>query len=141
MTDGKRHRMARDKVRAQAETDNVEDDPSMPVKPRKVPRDRAVSTRGKAPARQTPAAAKDRAATAPSADRPAPGASRRRVAAPRPNPRWWVPTMVTLFIVGLLYLVVYYLSTGAYPLPIGDWNLIVGFGILILGFAMTMRWR
>ena len=61
---------------------------------------------------------------------------------PRPNPRWWVPAMVTLLLLGLLYIVVFYLSSTAYPIPnIGAWNLVVGFGILLTGFGMTTRWR
>lgn len=59
-----------------------------------------------------------------------------------PNPEWWVPVMVTLFIVGLVYIVVTYLSGSSFPLPgIGNWNLGVGFAIIMAGFLMTMRWR
>jgi len=58
------------------------------------------------------------------------------------NPTWWVPVMVTLFIVGLVYIVVTYLSSSQYPLPgIGAWNLAVGFAVIMAGFIMTMRWR
>lgn len=59
-----------------------------------------------------------------------------------PNPQWWVPVMVTLFIVGLVYIVVTYLSGSQYPIPgLGNWNLGVGFAIIMVGFIMTMRWR
>jgi hypothetical protein len=59
-----------------------------------------------------------------------------------PNPRWWVPTMVGLLLLGLAYLVVSYLSQFAYPVgALGIWNLGVGFGLLMLGFGMTTRWR
>lgn len=59
-----------------------------------------------------------------------------------PNPTWWVPVMVTLFIVGLVYIVATYLSTSKFPIPgIGNWNLGVGFTIIMAGFIMTMRWR
>ncbi len=61
---------------------------------------------------------------------------------PKPSPRWWVPTMVALLLLGLAYIVVFYLSTTQYPIPkIGSWNLVVGFGILLTGFGMTTRWR
>lgn len=61
---------------------------------------------------------------------------------PAPTPRWWVPTMLTIMVVGLLWIVVFYLSSNRYPLPqIGSWNLGVGFGLIIVGFAMTTRWR
>ncbi|MEO8851475.1 MAG: cell division protein CrgA [Allobranchiibius sp.] len=59
------------------------------------------------------------------------------------NPTWWVPTMVTLMLVGLFWLVITYLSQGQYPLPsLGViWNLGVGFGLVMLGFLMTTRWK
>ena len=60
----------------------------------------------------------------------------------KPNPTWWAPVMVTLFIVGLIWVVVTYITQSAYPLPkIGSWNLGVGFAIIMVGFMMTMRWR
>lgn len=65
----------------------------------------------------------------------------RRVAAAGQNPAWLAPTAVTLLIIGLLYLVTYYLSSGMLPLPIGDWNLAVGFGVLMVGGGMLMFWK
>jgi hypothetical protein len=48
----------------------------------------------------------------------------------------------TLLIVGLLWIVVYYVSATAYPIPgVGVWNLVIGFGVMLSGFAMAMRWR
>lgn len=58
-----------------------------------------------------------------------------------PNPTWWVPVMCALLIIGLLYLVVTYIMSGQYPLPIGNWNLVVGFAIAMIGGAMALRWR
>jgi hypothetical protein len=73
-----------------------------------------------------------------SAYTPPPGKS----AAPKPNARWFVPVMVGLLLIGLIYVVVYYLSGGKLPIPpIGPWNLAVGFGIMLVGFGMTTRWR
>ncbi len=59
------------------------------------------------------------------------------------NPTWWVPTMVTLMLVGLFWLVVTYLSQGRYPAPsLGVvWNLGIGFALVMLGFLMTTRWK
>ncbi len=71
-------------------------------------------------------------------------AERRRQAAKvaAPNPSWWVPVFVTLLLVGLLWIVTFYVTAGAWPIAaFGYWNLVIGFGILILGFSMTMRWR
>lgn len=68
------------------------------------------------------------------------------------NPKWWVPTMLTLMAAGLLWLVVYYLSTTmepdaqgkrpTYPIPsLENWNMAVGFVLIMAGFIMTTRWK
>jgi Cell division protein CrgA len=67
---------------------------------------------------------------------PAKGAARK------PNPRWWAPVMLGLMVLGLVWVVVYYISQTAYPIPhIAHWNLVIGFGLLLAGFSMTTRWR
>lgn len=76
--------------------------------------------------------------------------SRRRGSRPQPvpgmNPTWWAPVMCTLMIVGLLWIVVFYLlSNGTkdvWPIPgIGYGNLAIGFGMIMAGFLMTTRWK
>lgn len=63
-------------------------------------------------------------------------------AAPKPNPRWWVPVMVGLMVLGLVWIVVFYITQQAYPIPgIGLWNLGAGFALAMAGFLMTTRWR
>lgn len=59
------------------------------------------------------------------------------------NPSWWVPTMLGLMVLGLLWLVVFYLSQGShYPVPsLGMWNMGVGFALIMAGFLMTTRWK
>lgn len=65
-----------------------------------------------------------------------------KAAPPKPNARWFVPVMVGLLVLGLLWIVVYYLSEMRYPIPdIEHWNLGIGFAIMLLGFGMTTRWR
>ncbi len=63
--------------------------------------------------------------------------------APGPNPVWYVPVMLTLMVVGLLWVVTYYISgVHEFPVPpLGRWNLGVGFGLMLSGFLMTTRWR
>ena len=52
------------------------------------------------------------------------------------------PYIATLLVLGLLWIVVYYISEYKYPIEaIGAWNLGVGFVLLMAGFSMTMRWR
>ena len=58
------------------------------------------------------------------------------------SPRWLVPLMVTCFVLGLLWVVVYYVSQTDYPIgSIGVWNMAIGFGLIILGFLLSTRWK
>lgn len=60
-----------------------------------------------------------------------------------PNARWFLPLMLGLMVVGLLWVVTYYISgVHQYPVPsLERWNLGVGFGLMLSGFLMTTRWR
>ena len=51
--------------------------------------------------------------------------------------------MLALFGIGVLWLVVFYISQGDMPLVsgLGNANLIVGFGFIIAGFALSTQWR
>lgn len=61
---------------------------------------------------------------------------------PAPNPRWYAPLMVGLMVLGLIWIVVFYITQQGYPVPgIGLWNLGIGFAIAMAGFLMTTRWR
>ena len=63
-------------------------------------------------------------------------------AVPQGNPRWLVPAMGALFILGLIWVVTTYLSETRFPIPgIGNWNLAVGFAMLMAGMGLAMRWR
>ena len=67
------------------------------------------------------------------------------------SPNWYAPTMVTLMVIGLLWVVATYLFQAKYPLPYfrshheHDWlangNLYVGFLIMMLGFLGLLRWK
>lgn len=79
-----------------------------------------------------------------SKSRKKPAATQRPASAavPRETPSWLVPTMITLLIVGLAWIVLAYLSSFAFPLPaIGQWNIAVGFGFFIAGLGLATRWR
>lgn len=59
-----------------------------------------------------------------------------------PNPIWFKPIMFGLMLVGLAWIIVFYVSQGTLPVQdLKDWNILVGFGILFVGFLMTTRWR
>ncbi len=63
-------------------------------------------------------------------------------AKPKSSPRWLAPTMLTLMVTGLVWIVTTYLSSAQYPIPgIQNWNLAIGFVLIIVGFGMTTRWR
>jgi hypothetical protein len=50
--------------------------------------------------------------------------------------------MVAVMLLGLVWVVVYYLSESRFPInAIGNWNLAVGFGLILGGFGMTAGWR
>ena len=50
--------------------------------------------------------------------------------------------MFGLMIVGLIWICVYYITMGVWPLPqAGGWNILIGFGFAMIGFLMTTRWR
>lgn len=62
--------------------------------------------------------------------------------AQNPNPVWFKPVMFGFMIVGLLWIIVFYVSQGLFPIPdLGSWNILIGFGIAFIGFIMTTRWR
>lgn len=59
-----------------------------------------------------------------------------------PNAVWFKPIMFGLMLVGLAWIIVFYVSQGTLPVAsLKDWNILVGFGILFVGFLMTTRWR
>jgi hypothetical protein len=61
---------------------------------------------------------------------------------PKPNPRWLVPVMLGLMLLGLVWIVTTYLTQSQYPIPgIGQWNLAIGFVLIISGFSLTTRWH
>lgn len=58
------------------------------------------------------------------------------------NPAWYAPVMVGLMVVGLLWVVTFYITQQRFPIEsLGTWNIGVGFGLMVIGFAMTTRWR
>ena len=58
------------------------------------------------------------------------------------SPRWFAPLMVSFMLVGLIWVVVYYVTQTEYPIEsIGNWNMAVGFGFIAVGFALSTRWK
>lgn len=62
-----------------------------------------------------------------------------------PNPVWFKPLMFGFMLLGLVWIVLYYVtSAGPTPLPVpalGQANIFVGFGFVLIGFLMTPWWK
>lgn len=62
-----------------------------------------------------------------------------------PNPVWFKPLMFGFMLLGLIWIVVYYITSATtMPLPIpalGQGNIFVGFGLVLVGFMMTPWWK
>ncbi|MGV8852548.1 MAG: cell division protein CrgA [Rhodoglobus sp.] len=65
-----------------------------------------------------------------------------RPAEDAPNAVWFKPVMFGFMLIGLAWIIVFYVSNQQLPIAsLGSWNILVGFGILFVGFLMTTRWR
>ena len=65
-----------------------------------------------------------------------------KVAKPRSgNPAWLVPLMLVLLIGGLLWVVVYYLTSGSWHWPAGNWNIAFGFVLILAGGVLSTRYK
>jgi hypothetical protein len=59
-----------------------------------------------------------------------------------PNAIWFKPVMFGFMLLGLLWVIVFYVSQNQLPVPqFGPGNILIGFGIMFIGFLMTTRWR
>ena len=67
----------------------------------------------------------------------------RAARAAKPSPRWYAPLMVGLMVLGLLWIVVYYVAGERIPfmVSLSAWNFAIGFGAMVAGLVMSMRWR
>jgi len=76
--------------------------------------------------------------TPPAELRPTPTAAASR----KPSPVWVPALAVTLIVLGIGWLVVFYLSQTLYPVQSwGYWNLAVGFGAMIAALGVLSKWR
>lgn len=60
------------------------------------------------------------------------------------SPRWLAPAMVIFFILGLIWIVTYYLAGADVPLmsdlpALG--NIGIGFGFISIGFFLATKWK
>ncbi|MGH3656271.1 MAG: cell division protein CrgA [Micromonosporaceae bacterium] len=68
----------------------------------------------------------------------------------KPSPTWVPALAVTLIVLGIAWLVAFYLTEafaklpegiGAPLLELGYWNLAIGFGALVASLLVLSRWR
>ena len=69
---------------------------------------------------------------------------RGRYTAPTPkseyhSPSWYAPMLMALFLIGLLTLILNYLSV--LPGGVSAWYLLVGLGFIVAGFLALIRYR
>ena len=84
----------------------------------------------------------ERPKTVATTDKSGTPAAEKRGGDDAPNPVWFKPIMFGLMLVGLAWIITFYVSGTRLPIAsLGDGNILVGFGILFLGFLMTTRWR
>lgn len=59
------------------------------------------------------------------------------------TPLWYMIIMFGLMLLGLVWIIVFYLAAERIPfmLELGAWNYGIGFGLFIIGLLMTMGWR
>ena len=63
-------------------------------------------------------------------------------APPAESPSWLAPVMVANFLIGLIWIVIFYVSQTRFPISgIGAWNMIIGFSFIAVGFSLATKWR
>ncbi|TCO46133.1 uncharacterized protein UPF0233 [Kribbella antiqua] len=62
---------------------------------------------------------------------------------PRTTSRVWVaPLMLACWLLGLAWLVVFYIAGDKIPVmdDLGNWNLLIGMGLIAVGFVVSTQW-
>ncbi|MDR1853262.1 MAG: cell division protein CrgA [Propionibacteriaceae bacterium] len=59
---------------------------------------------------------------------------------------WVVPTFITVGLLGVLWLVVYYVTASAgiyvpWMSDIGGWNILIGMGLMAASFVLATFWK
>ncbi|OYN89566.1 septation inhibitor protein [Parenemella sanctibonifatiensis] len=84
-----------------------------------------------------------------SAKTPAKKAASKKKVAKKPkvkgpaSRRWVPPTFITVGLLGVIWLVVYYIAGQYVPFmnTLGDWNILIGMGLMGLAFALSTLWK
>lgn len=60
--------------------------------------------------------------------------------------RWAAPAMIASALIGLVWIVIFYVTNGTdvtIPLmtDLGSWNLVIGMGFIVAAFGFAMKWE
>ncbi|MCZ3386405.1 MAG: cell division protein CrgA [Actinomycetia bacterium] len=57
--------------------------------------------------------------------------------------RWVAPTMIALLLIGLAWVVLYYVASDSigFVSDLGAWNIAIGFGFMFAGLMVATRWK
>ncbi|CAN5765961.1 cell division protein CrgA [soil metagenome] len=57
--------------------------------------------------------------------------------------RYAAPVMVTCWLLGLIWVVVFYIAGNQIPgmSDLGNWNLLIGMGLIAFGFIFATQWE
>ena len=76
----------------------------------------------------------------PKTERPTEGSGQQA-----PNPVWFKPVMFGFMLLGLAWIIVYYVTSQDANIPVfrelGNYNLLVGIGFMTTGFVYATRWE
>jgi hypothetical protein len=66
----------------------------------------------------------------------------KRVKAPASR-RWVPPTFITVGLLGVLWLIVYYVAGQTIPMmsDLGNWNILIGMGLMASAFGIATLWK
>ncbi len=59
------------------------------------------------------------------------------------SPAWLAPTFIVIGLLGVLWLVVYYVASPYIPFManLGGWNILIGMGLMALSFLVATQWK
>jgi hypothetical protein len=59
------------------------------------------------------------------------------------SPAWLAPTMIACFVIGLVWISLYYVTQANMPVlrTLGGWNLVCGFSLIVAGVILATRWH
>ena len=101
-------------------------------------------TRKSAEAKQKLKAQRDARSASDASDQPGRALSRRSKKVKAPASRRWVPpTFITVGLIGVAWLITYYVAGPLVPYmrDLGNWNILIGMGGMAAAFIIATLWK